>query len=203
MGIKSKPEYRELAFDDSATRHVLLAEGQGGEALIRVLAQMAHRTRDQDTADGPVDVLYLPGDGVDCSEKLQSQASDTNVAVCSGMRALESDLRRILASATMGTRLYAAGTEAFVWACVNVAREAGIDDDEVQRERCGTLARPVQCVHCKTAVPDVTTNIYSCPGCGLNVFVRDHFSRRLGLYQSVCVDAEAPGEVPEIEEIYP
>jgi hypothetical protein len=35
------------------------------------------------------------------------------------------------------------------------------------------------------------------------LFVRDHFSRRLGAYMGLMVDAESPGELPEIEEIYP
>lgn len=203
MGVKSKPEYRELAFDENATRHVLLAEGAGGEALIRVLEQAARRGCDDDSAFVPFDVLYLPRADADLSERLQAQTFGVDTVAHSDRRGLESALRQVLMTAVMGTRLYAAGSEAFVWACVNVAREAGIDDDEVQRERCGTLARPVQCVHCKATDPAVTTNIYVCPGCGLHVFVRDHFSRRLGLYQSVCVDAEAPGEVPAIEEVYP
>ena len=203
MGIKSKPEYRELEFDGNATRHVLLAEGPGGDALLRVLDQAARHGRDADAARGPLDVLYLPSAGADLSARLRSHASGVDTVVAPDRRGLESALRRVLTQAVMGTRLYVAGSETFVWACVNVAREAGVDDDEVQRERCGTLARPVQCVHCKAVDPAVTTNVYVCPGCGLHVFVRDHFSRRLGVYQSVCVDAEAPGEVPAIEEVYP
>ena len=42
---------------------------------------------------------------------------------------------------------------------------------------------------------------YTCPGCGRALFVRDHFSRRLGAFQGVCIDAETPGEVPEPVEI--
>ena len=33
------------------------------------------------------------------------------------------------------------------------------------------------------------------------LFVRDHFSRRLGAFQGVCIDAETPGDVPEPVEI--
>jgi hypothetical protein len=32
--------------------------------------------------------------------------------------------------------------------------------------------------------------------------VRDHFSRRLGAFMGVMVDAEAPGEIPAIEEVF-
>ena len=48
---------------------------------------------------------------------------------------------------------------------------------------------------------DVTVDPYICPGCGHALFVRDHFSRRLGAFQGVCIDAETPGDVPEPVEI--
>jgi hypothetical protein len=50
---------------------------------------------------------------------------------------------------------------------------------------------------------DVATNIADCRGCGARLFVRDHFSRRLAAFMGVMVDAEVPGEVPEIEVVYP
>ena len=39
-------------------------------------------------------------------------------------------------------------------------------------------------------------NVTPCPGCGAQLFVRDHFSRRLAAFMGVKVDAEAPGEFP-------
>jgi hypothetical protein len=34
------------------------------------------------------------------------------------------------------------------------------------------------------------------------LFVRDHYSRRLAAYQGVCIDAEDPGNIPEVKGIY-
>jgi hypothetical protein len=31
------------------------------------------------------------------------------------------------------------------------------------------------------------------------LLVRDHYSRRIGAFQGVCIDAEVPGELPEIK----
>jgi hypothetical protein len=31
------------------------------------------------------------------------------------------------------------------------------------------------------------------------LLVRDHYSRRLGAFMGVCIDAEAPGEIPPAE----
>jgi hypothetical protein len=54
-------------------------------------------------------------------------------------------------------------------------------------------------VHCKGFTENVTTNPVACAHCGLTLLVRDHYSRRIGAFQGVCVDAEAPGEVPEMK----
>ena len=58
-------------------------------------------------------------------------------------------------------------------------------------------------VHCRTITRGVHTNIVSCSGCGRSLFVRDHFSRRLGAYMGFQIDAEVPGEVPAAEVVYP
>jgi hypothetical protein len=44
---------------------------------------------------------------------------------------------------------------------------------------------------------------FKCSHCGLNLFVRDHYSRRIAAFQGVCIDAENPGNVPPSTELYP
>ncbi len=56
---------------------------------------------------------------------------------------------------------------------------------------------------CKGFTENVTTSPVRCSHCGLNFCVRDHYSRRLGAFQGVCIDAEVPGEAPAPEEIFP
>jgi hypothetical protein len=48
-------------------------------------------------------------------------------------------------------------------------------------------------------IEDATANIVACPGCGANLFVRDHFSRRLRAFMGVKADAEMPGELDAAE----
>jgi len=36
----------------------------------------------------------------------------------------------------------------------------------------------------------------------LMLLVRDHYSRRIGAFQGVCIDAEQPGTAPEPEEAF-
>lgn len=53
-----------------------------------------------------------------------------------------------------------------------------------------TYARRVQCVRCKGITEDVIESPIASSNCGLNLLVRDHYSRRLAAYQSVGIDAE-------------
>jgi DNA-directed RNA polymerase subunit RPC12/RpoP len=60
----------------------------------------------------------------------------------------------------------------------------------------------VQCVHCKGITEDVTHSPFACSHCGLPLLVRDHYSRRLGAFQGVNIDAEEPGSAPDPEELF-
>ena len=103
----------------------------------------------------------------------------------------------------MGTQLYLAGSEGLIGQVSALAMQAGLPLDAIQAEHRGPIGRRMQCVHCKGITEDVTTDPFTCSHCGLTLFVRDHFSRRLGVFQGVCVDAETPGEIPQTVEIQP
>lgn len=104
-----------------------------------------------------------------------------------------------LAQATIGLRLYAIGSESFIWDAYNIATAAGLAPAEIFLHQAGPLVRRVYCTHCRTMQEDITLNIAPCPGCGAHLFVRDHFSRRLAAYMGVKIDAESPGETPAAE----
>lgn len=111
-------------------------------------------------------------------------------------------LRRRLASETMGFRLYAVGTEPFLWAVFAAAEAAGMSREEISLFASGSKARRVYCNHCRTINEHVTTSITQCAGCRAHLFVRDHFSKRLNAFAGIQVDAEVPGDIPNIEELY-
>lgn len=111
-------------------------------------------------------------------------------------------LRHRLSREFMGFRLYVIGTEPFVWKVRGTAEEFGLGCDEVRLFAIGSLARRVFCNHCRTITEGVKTDIVICSGCRANLFVRDHFSRRLNAFAGVQVDAEVPGEIPEAKELY-
>lgn len=194
--IRSKPIYTALVWHEKATSHVVVAQGSGGMAVLKIFQQM-HPSQ-------PITVLYArqSATGSDYSATLEK-------VVPEGLHLLETErealdaLQEILPACRMGTRIYVAGSEGFIWSAAKVAADFGVDDSAIMKELTGTLARTVYCVHCKAITHDVNSNIVACSGCAKKLFVRDHFSRRLGAYMGLMVDAENPGEIPVIEEIYP
>lgn len=102
----------------------------------------------------------------------------------------------------MGLQIYLAGTEGLIGQASQEATQAGIALAAIQTEHRGSVARRMQCVHCKGITEDVEIDPFVCSHCGLTLFVRDHYSRRLAAYQGVCIDAEDPGNIPEPKGIY-
>ena len=114
----------------------------------------------------------------------------------------ETALCGALEGAGMDTAVYIAGPEVFLWQTANRLRAAGVENRRIQQELAGSNVRKVYCVHCRTVNERVATTIHWCIGCGRALTVRDHFSRPLGAYMGVIVDAETPGAVPEPETRY-
>ena len=196
-GIISRPVYPGLIPDPHAKSNLILAEGEGAQAVIDMGAKAPPGFFARTT------VLYCPSgvaeDGYTTQlERLQPLALWVLPTTATALFRLQG----VLQTATMGIRLYATGTEPFIGLVVQAGMAAGMDFKSIITEHRGSAKRRVQCVHCKGFIEDVTTSIVACTHCGLKLFVRDHYSRRLAAFQGVCVDAEAPGEVPPAEEIY-
>jgi predicted RNA-binding Zn-ribbon protein involved in translation (DUF1610 family) len=194
--IRSKPVYSALVWQQQASAHLVLVQGSaGGLAAMKLFQQMLPQQT--------VTVIYETEAGdADYTVALQKVVPDELQvfdAHAAAMKALEAHLP----TALMGLRIYVAGSEKFMWDIAQLVQQYGVEDADIAKELTGTLARSVYCVHCKVITHNAHTNIQACDGCGKHLFVRDHFSRRLGAYMGLMVDAEDPGEIPEIEEIYP
>ncbi|EMR13507.1 hypothetical protein MPL1_04677 [Methylophaga lonarensis MPL] len=194
--IRSKPIYGSLVWQSPAAAHLVIAAGEGGIAVLKLFQQMYPRE--------PIQVLYAgqPKTGRDYAEILGSTVPE-GLQICNSEAELLETLKTQLGNYHMGTQFYVAGPEAFLWQVMKSLGQVGVQDADVHKELAGTLARPVYCVHCKTITEAVHHNIFSCSHCGRKLFVRDHFSRRLGAYMGLMVDAEQPGNIPKIEEVYP
>jgi dimethylamine monooxygenase subunit C len=199
-GIKSKPIYAPLRFDTGGRYHLMLGLGVGREPLRRVLGEVQDQ---QSEAMARTEVLYVPaaGDAGSAADHFPVPAL-TAARLFGDSGALLEDFRALLDRSLMGTRLYVAGPESFIGMAMKVALDFNLNKDEIRAEECGTLARRIRCIHCRAITEDVKTNIVQCVGCGLWLLVRDHYSRRLAAYMGVMADAEAPGELPEIREVF-
>jgi hypothetical protein len=192
-GIKSRPVYDTLRPFPRGTHHFVVGQGSGGKAMLRLLGEMGDRL-------SRTTILYSTESF--SGENHRSALEQYGVAAQRYFEtnpALIVEMRRLLGVAHMGISLYLAGSESFIGSAMQVAAAFNMNADEVLREHCGTFVRRVFCVHCDTFNENVTMRVSKCAGCGINLVVRDHYSRGLGAFMGVKADAEVPGELPPIE----
>jgi predicted RNA-binding Zn-ribbon protein involved in translation (DUF1610 family) len=188
--IISRPVYGTLEAR-AGKQHLMIADAEGAEALLDLAApELMARSH----------IIFISR-GTDYAERLKA-LSPQQFYEGPTYAASVSRIRRVLQDAHMGLQVYLAGTEGLMGQAQNEAMQAGIPHTAIQTEHRGSTARRMQCVHCKGITEDVAIDPFQCAHCGLNLFVRDHYSRRLAAYQGVCIDAEDPGNVPAAKGIY-
>jgi dimethylamine monooxygenase subunit C len=197
QGIKSRPVYGTLEPRPGGPLHLFVADGEGAQAILDLAAKAPPGFFDR------AHIIYVPAGAAPKAYADRLRALGPFM-IYEGptIAAALPRLAQTLANARMGTQIYLAGTEPLIGQAMKVALEAGIDHTSMQTEHRGSEARRVQCVHCKGITEDVTTQPVRCAHCGLVLLVRDHYSRRLAAFQGVCIDAEEPGVVPEIVEVF-
>ncbi len=192
--IHSRPVYGTLT-PRQGTSHLMIADAEGAEALIDVA------TIDPNLM-ATTQIMYFPKTtGAVYVDRLKA-LKPAKFYEGPSYEAAKPRLARVLADAHMGLQVYLAGTEGLMGQAMQAMEVAGIPHTAIQTEHRGSVARRMQCVHCKGITEDVMTDPFQCAHCGLNLFVRDHYSRRLAAFQAVCIDAEDPGNVPPSVELY-
>jgi predicted RNA-binding Zn-ribbon protein involved in translation (DUF1610 family) len=188
--IITRPVYGTLEARAGKT-HLMIADAEGAEAILEVATpELMANTH----------IIYIPR-GTDYVDRLRA-LNPAQFYESASYPASVTRIQRVFQNASMGLQLYLAGTEGLMGQAQNEAMQAGIPHTAIQTEHRGSVARRMQCVHCKGITEDVETDPFVCGHCGLNLYVRDHYSRRLAAYQGVCIDAEDPGNVPAQKGIY-
>ncbi len=197
QGIKSRPVYKGISVDPLAKRHLFALQGEGALALLEQKAGLTPEILARS------EVLYVAGSsaGKDHEKALAALKPDMFWQAPT-VATLLFRLKGSLTHATMGTRFYISGTEGFIGQAMQIALDMGMDFNSIPTEHRGSEVRRVQCVHCKGITDEVRTSPFTCSHCGLSLLVRDHYSRRLGAFQGVCIDAEEPGTAPDPEELF-
>ena len=189
--ILSRPRYGVLELRPGSG-HLMVADGDGAGAIIDLALDKA--------VLAATHIIYIPGaNGVDRAAELQALGAAQFLRAPTFATALPR-LQKVLADAHMGLQIYAAGTEGLMGQVQREVVAAGLPHTALQMEHRGSRARRVQCVHCKGITENVVHDPYQCSHCGLNLFVRDHYSRRIAAFQGVNIDAEDPGSVPQSVE---
>ena len=194
--IKSRPVYGTLT-PQPGKDHLFIADAEGAAAILD-LAKAA-----PDGFFAGAEIVFIPrADRRPLQRRAPGAAAGAVTMKARRSPAALPRLKQTLATAHMGLRLYLSGTEGLIGQAMQAALEAGIDHKSIQTEHRGSLARRVQCVHCKGITEDVTTQPATCSHCGLLLLVRDHYSRRIAAFQGVCINAEDRSEIPPMEEIF-
>jgi hypothetical protein len=193
--MKSTPVHHPLDWDSAGHEHIVFVGADDANLPERLLSNVP---------TGTLALIYAGSRNSDAARAWAARWPASGAATwCDDMPSALGQLDACLGAAAMGARLYIAATETRIWSVWEVAKRYAMGRDQVRTQCIASAARPVFCVHCRATTPDVRTNIGDCTGCGRKLLVRDHFSRRLGAYMGFQIDAEVPGEIPAIEEIYP
>jgi dimethylamine monooxygenase subunit C len=191
--IKSRPVYGVLQ-PRAGALHLIVADGEGAGAVIDMLTLAGER---RDVMLGAAHIICCPGpNGTDQCVALQALGA-AQFYRAPTIPTLLPRLARVLSTAHMGTQFYLAGTEGLIGQAEREIMATGFPFTAIQKEHRGSTVRRVQCVHCKGITENVATDPFRCSHCGLHLFVRDHYSRRIAAFQGVNIDAEEPGNVPE------
>lgn len=192
----SRPVYAPLEADPQGTQHWFLTSGATEADRARVLKMLGT------LGAAPLEVWSVDEDLAHAGAGGACALPHAVARRFDGAGELLGTLGEALRGARVGIRLYALGTEPFIWSVRQIAELAGIAPEAVRVEHSGSLQRRVYCIHCRAMNEAVTTNVTPCGGCGRKLLVRDHFSRRLAAFMGVQADAEVPGELPAIEHAY-
>ena len=194
--MRSRPVYGELS-PRSGSGHLFVADGEGAEAIIDLFQKAGAQAANVLEKSH---IIYMPGpNGTDLGARLEALGA-AQYHRSPSFASAQSRLKKVLADAHMGLQIYLAGTEGLIGQAQRDVIEAGLPHEAVQTEHRGSTVRRVQCVHCKGITENVRTDPFKCSHCGLHLFVRDHYSRRLAAFQGVNIDADDPGQVPDAVE---
>ena len=189
--ITSRPVYGVLEPRPGAL-HLVVADGEGAGALSDLLAKAA----DPAGVLAAMHIMYTPGpNGTDESAALKALGA-MQFFRAPTIATMLPRLAQVLTNAHMGTQFYLAGTEGLMGQAERDIMATGVPFRDIQKEHRGSTVRRVQCVHCKGITENVAMDPFVCSHCGLHLFVRDHYSRRIAAFQGVNIDAEDPGQVP-------
>lgn len=109
---------------------------------------------------------------------------------------LFSEIKAYLMEAHIGLRAVICGDEYFLWQVQQQLFQHGLNKAEIALIKNQSDVKRIYCVHCFHLFISTADEFCDCPQCATHLFIRSHFSERLGAYMAVCADAEeTKGEI--------
>jgi len=190
--IKSRPVYGVLE-PRPGVLHLIVADGEGAGAVADLAAKAPAML-------ATTHILYTAGpNGTDEWDRIEALGA-RQAQKAASLPTLLFRLARVLQDTPMGAQIYLTGSEGLMGQAERDICALGYPRLDIQTEHRGSTVRRVQCVHCKGVTENVRTDPFQCSHCGLHLFVRDHYSRRLAAFQGVNIDAEDKGQIPPAVE---
>lgn len=104
--------------------------------------------------------------------------------------ALDADIVNALQDAHIGLHAVVCGDEEFLWQVEQQLLLQGLIRAEIQLVKTQDNNRRIYCVHCFHLFSSTADEYCDCPQCATHLFIRSHFSERLGAYMGVSANAE-------------
>ncbi|WP_223461887.1 dimethylamine monooxygenase subunit DmmA family protein [Pseudomonas sp. GL-RE-19] len=165
--FKSVPLYSPVVFNRYATRHVFVSDGTDSDVRDRMILEVGAET----------DLISLSIGSPAIADKNE----------------LHQALFNLLRDARIGIHLYLFGDESFIWTLHALAVAQGLSNEEITLGHSGSRTHQlIYCVHCADLQTQPVGHTLTCQNCGVELEVRAHFSRRLGAYLGVCLNADEP-----------
>ncbi|KAA8735020.1 hypothetical protein F4V57_04490 [Acinetobacter qingfengensis] len=99
-------------------------------------------------------------------------------------------LSQAFKQACIGTYAIVCGDEYFLWQIKNKLLDYGLVSAEILLIKTPSPNKQIYCVHCFHLFQSSADKFCDCPQCHTSLFIRSHFSERLGAYMAVCANAE-------------
>ena len=193
--MKSRPVYGVLEPRVGAM-HLIVADGEGAGAVDDLFA----KAPDAGAMKAKSHVIYTAGpNGTDEWDRIAGLGL-AQAQKAASIPTLLFRLARVLQDMPMGAQIYLTGSEGLIGQAERDIMALGYPHVDIQTEHRGSTVRRMQCVHCKGITENVKTDPFQCSHCGLHLYVRDHYSRRLAAFQGVSIDAEDKGQIPAAVE---
>lgn len=166
--MHSTPIYQNFSeIRQTATSYLIVVEGNDADAIAQI----------QEHIDSNISTQILKSSAI----------TEETLTV------FKQELVQFISSVQAGLHSIIYGSEVFIWQVQNILVQLGCLSDEISLIQANNQQqKQVYCVHCGHLQHTQEVEFCHCEACKVYLFIRSHFSQRLGAYMGVCANAHQP-----------